>query len=507
MMACAFAAPFYDAGPSAAEVSGQCGGDLNGIDLADVDSSAADAFAIVEGDTVTGSMFIDRPVTGGQAGISMFGFDFAFDLEPSNDTPGREEFEFEYDDISWLGSGLIELWVDAELEGGGSCEIRFMINIDGNPLETVVGQVAAGAVGVGAVGMTLSGAGAVLEGGRVMGDLRRGLVQLSSIEAPVDIDVSAAELPGGGNASVVVEPGDNLWTLSEGELETRLGRPPTDAETRVFWQSVIEANTDSLQSGDPDLIYPGETITFPADAIDAVGADAAAESTGVVADPTSDAPTAAVADAGSTEAAGTEPTLDATEVADSADADGGGHDSPPSADPSDAAPVDEGRTVVAEAATMAADPAPTLDTAAVAGIAGLTALAAVGPGRHLLLARLADPEVTDPRLEAAVDGVLTEFGLSDLDREAVLTAAGAKLDHAISQLADDFVAPPGAGAVTSWPPRVGSAIAWMYVGDSPPLSTLDLEAAGASSDFLESALDDRARSVVTIERKAVWPWT
>ncbi len=505
-MAVAFAAPFYDTGSAAAEVSGQCGGDLNGIDLGDVDASAADAFVIVDGDTVTGSMFIDRPVTGGQAGISMFGIDFAFDLEPSNDTPGREEFEFEYDDISWLGSGLMELWVDADLEGGGSCEIRFMINIDGNPLETVVGQVAAGAVGVGAVGMTISGAGAVLEGGRVMGDLRRGLGQLATLETPADVDLAAFEVTGVGNASVVVEPGDNLWTLSETELEGRLGRSPTDAETRVFWQSVIDANADTLQSGDPDLIYPGETISFPADGVDAGVTDAAPET--VAATPETATSPPEPNPAAEPPSATAEPAVGeaSTSAAEPGGVEAGGPDGEPASTEAGSGAA-EPRPVVAETITVDTDAAPTLNAAALAGVAGLGAVAALGPARYLLLARLEDPDSIDPRLEVEVDRVMAELGFDDLDREVVVQAANGRLGEAIAGLADDFVNPPGAGDVSSWPPRVGTAVAWMYVADSPPLSAEDLAAACTSSMYLESIQAGQARSIVALERKAAWPWT
>lgn len=140
LLSAVFVSPFLDTRTAHAEVTGPCGGEINGIDLAEVNANANDAFEILEGDTVRGSFFIDGRVTGGRAGLSMFGFEIAGDLETESEANGRESFEFDYDDISWLGSGLIELWLDAELSSGENCEIRFMINIDGNPLETVVGR-------------------------------------------------------------------------------------------------------------------------------------------------------------------------------------------------------------------------------------------------------------------------------------------------------------------------------------------------------------------------------
>ena len=66
--------------------------------------------------------------------------------------------------------------------------------------------------------------------------------------------------PGG---SVVVEPGDHLWKISESHLEGILERPAELREIVQYWLAVIEANRGRLASGDPDLIYPGEVITLP----------------------------------------------------------------------------------------------------------------------------------------------------------------------------------------------------------------------------------------------------
>jgi nucleoid-associated protein YgaU len=64
-------------------------------------------------------------------------------------------------------------------------------------------------------------------------------------------------------ASVVVEPGDHLWRISEEHLATVLGRPAEDSEVDPYWRSVIAANHEQLLSGDPDLIFPGETVALP----------------------------------------------------------------------------------------------------------------------------------------------------------------------------------------------------------------------------------------------------
>lgn len=66
-------------------------------------------------------------------------------------------------------------------------------------------------------------------------------------------------------ATYEVVPGDNLWTISERHLKA--SQPERDigsSEIAVYWRRVIEANTPTLRSGDPNLIYPGESILLPA---------------------------------------------------------------------------------------------------------------------------------------------------------------------------------------------------------------------------------------------------
>ena len=68
---------------------------------------------------------------------------------------------------------------------------------------------------------------------------------------------------GPGEGTVVVEPGDNLWRISETHLDHVLGRPPGPDEVDPYWRAVIAANRGRLVSGDPNLIYPGEVIELP----------------------------------------------------------------------------------------------------------------------------------------------------------------------------------------------------------------------------------------------------
>jgi len=67
--------------------------------------------------------------------------------------------------------------------------------------------------------------------------------------------------------SVVYEvvSGDNLWTISSRHLKAANPNREVDAaEIAVYWRRVIEINTPTLQSGDANLIYPGESVVLPA---------------------------------------------------------------------------------------------------------------------------------------------------------------------------------------------------------------------------------------------------
>ncbi len=63
-----------------------------------------------------------------------------------------------------------------------------------------------------------------------------------------------------------VLPGDNLWTISRDHLAQVTERPASelsDHAIAAYWLRVIAANRDSLRSGDPDLIFPGESVRLP----------------------------------------------------------------------------------------------------------------------------------------------------------------------------------------------------------------------------------------------------
>ncbi len=63
-------------------------------------------------------------------------------------------------------------------------------------------------------------------------------------------------------ATYVVRRGDNLWSIAAGRVREELASADNAAIAR-YWRRIIDVNSDRLRSGDPDLIFPGETIVLP----------------------------------------------------------------------------------------------------------------------------------------------------------------------------------------------------------------------------------------------------
>lgn len=57
-----------------------------------------------------------------------------------------------------------------------------------------------------------------------------------------------------------IRSGDNLWHIAE----HRVGEAGGIDEVTVYWRRLIADNRDTLRSGDPNLIFPGEIVTLPA---------------------------------------------------------------------------------------------------------------------------------------------------------------------------------------------------------------------------------------------------
>ena len=63
-------------------------------------------------------------------------------------------------------------------------------------------------------------------------------------------------------ATVVIQPGDNLWNLSTDRLASVSTDPPGPGDVAEYLEEVIERNQDVVE--DPNLIFPGEVFVMPA---------------------------------------------------------------------------------------------------------------------------------------------------------------------------------------------------------------------------------------------------
>ena len=59
-----------------------------------------------------------------------------------------------------------------------------------------------------------------------------------------------------------VQRGDNLWTIAANHLADN-GITRSNGRIAPYWRELIQDNRKSLRSGNPDLIFPGETVALP----------------------------------------------------------------------------------------------------------------------------------------------------------------------------------------------------------------------------------------------------
>ena len=75
---------------------------------------------------------------------------------------------------------------------------------------------------------------------------------------------SPATLDGTVGYTVTVRRGDHMWSLSETHLAGVTSRADLrEHDIARYWVRVIEENRWRIKSGNPNLIYPGETLVLP----------------------------------------------------------------------------------------------------------------------------------------------------------------------------------------------------------------------------------------------------
>lgn len=62
----------------------------------------------------------------------------------------------------------------------------------------------------------------------------------------------------------MVRPGDHFWSIAEAVLRERQGAPSSDDDVAEYWERLVAGNrTRLVDSSNPDLLYPGQTLHLP----------------------------------------------------------------------------------------------------------------------------------------------------------------------------------------------------------------------------------------------------
>lgn len=66
------------------------------------------------------------------------------------------------------------------------------------------------------------------------------------------------------DATITVQPGDNLWAIAAAALQRATGVTPTDRAVATYWLQLIRVNRSRLPNpDDPSLLFPGDVIALP----------------------------------------------------------------------------------------------------------------------------------------------------------------------------------------------------------------------------------------------------
>ena len=130
------------------------------------------------------------------------------------------------------------------------------------------------------VGLGVGFAGAVVAAAGAGGDLRAERVPTAAdvalaVDAPTTTTtvvsppappsgVDGDETPVAAPRTVVLQPGDHLWSVASRVLAAELGREPSEGEVHPYWRALVETNRSRLpHPQDPDLVYAGLEIEIP----------------------------------------------------------------------------------------------------------------------------------------------------------------------------------------------------------------------------------------------------
>lgn len=182
--------------PAYATVTGPCRATLNGVNVAALAPTADEAIVVdIDGD-LTGRLEFPSEIDGGSIDVMYGGFaafnfqkwDEVVNDEDAIDTGGGVESRtVQTSVIAKYAAGVYDVYGAVVFENGQSCEVAFAFKIDAPPLETPLGQGAAGAAAIGVLGTLGVAIGRTREGAALLAGLDHHLGTLPTPD-PLDRD-------------------------------------------------------------------------------------------------------------------------------------------------------------------------------------------------------------------------------------------------------------------------------------------------------------------------------
>ncbi|MBT8192780.1 MAG: hypothetical protein KJP22_05205, partial [Acidimicrobiia bacterium] len=267
-------------GTASAEIDGTCELVVNGIDVRDLRLTASDAIDVETEESLTGFLRSPSDFASFEVRFYYAGFSYGFGDDEVVEDPdgggGTYTYELPVEDLFQYAGGLYEVRGGGLLANGGECRFGLLFNLDNNPLETIVGQVAAGAAAVGAVGLLGVSVSTLVEGGRMLGDLSKMLVDLDhdgvmdavalDVNADGVVDAVGVDTTGDGLVDEYAVDSDGDGTFDRVVERQQLGEP-TDVGTAPGEPGEAaggEPPTEAFPGGEPGLEPTGEPGEPPA---------------------------------------------------------------------------------------------------------------------------------------------------------------------------------------------------------------------------------------------------
>jgi hypothetical protein len=167
-----FVAMAWGASTAFAEINGPCSATVNGIDVSTLSSSSkSDAIKVDKGGKVALTMSSTVGFQSHKIELDYFGQKLPGDTNNDNGDTTFSDY-VNVDDYATAGVGLYKAYGTATLTDGTTCSGAVLIDVQGNPLTTVIGAVGAGAAAVGTVGAAAGLAASAASKAGGLGDLQ-----------------------------------------------------------------------------------------------------------------------------------------------------------------------------------------------------------------------------------------------------------------------------------------------------------------------------------------------